>query len=86
MTNNSNFKIIKQTNPLGGITFIAKVKLKFLFFIPMWFSIMYTRHNKEVDTRGYDVRYNTIEEAQEAIDKYRESIKKKTKTETIPYK
>lgn len=66
-----NCKIVKKTNPLGSVCYVAYIKCKWLFVFNDWKSVCYYHGRKqEIDLRDWDHEYNTIEEAKEAIQKY----------------
>jgi hypothetical protein len=79
-----NCKIIKKTNPLGGVKYIALVKKKFLFFIPLWYSIDYSSYSQNVslDCISY-TKYKHFDEAKEAVQKYYLWNKGTTRVELI---
>lgn len=78
------FKIVKRTNPLGDVKYIAYVKKYFLFF-PYWASIHYNNYGggNQVQLAGYDQEYNSLEGAEQAIQKYKDWKKTDFKIEIV---
>jgi hypothetical protein len=65
-----DYKIIKQTNPLGGVKYFPKVKIRFLWVIPVWRYVYYSSYSEEVELRDYEQDYPTLETAKQAVEKY----------------
>lgn len=61
-----DYKIIKQTNPLGGVKYFPKVKIRFLWVIPVWRYVYYSSYSEEVELRDYEQEYPTLETAKQA--------------------
>lgn len=79
-------KIIKRTNPIGKVTFVALVKVKILLVFSVWRSIRYLSSLKEVSIHEHDAysyEYNSLDDAKESIQKYIEWNNGKSKAEEV---
>lgn len=77
------FKIEKNISPLGIVTFTPSVKKPILWCLKTWSSIHYHKYDGTVDFRSYRSTYKTLAEAEEAIEKFKESKVNGWRIETI---
>lgn len=68
-----DYKIVKKTNPLGTKTYVVLVKKRTFLFIPIWHSVGYTKYTNTIDTQWwklYSYKYESLQLAEEALQKY----------------